>query len=73
MTFVIAITAFLGFIIFYIVFASAVVYHLNAFSLPTWTGRRISLIIFTLLSLILAGIATTYFFQVPWDSYVIFT
>lgn len=69
MTSLIALLGFLAFIIFYMVIASAIIYHLNAFSLPSWTGRRISLVIFILLSLVLIGIALLYFFKIPWDSY----
>jgi len=58
------------FFIFYALAASAIVYHLNAYSLPNWNGRKIAIITFTTLSLLLTGLLLAAFFQVPWNSYL---
>ncbi|MBI2054707.1 MAG: hypothetical protein HYT39_01255 [Candidatus Sungbacteria bacterium] len=66
--------ALLGFGIFvliYAFFASAIVYHLRAYTLPGWSMGRIGIIIFILLSLILLALAISAFRQVPWDSYML--
>lgn len=68
MAFLAAALGFGLFLFFYALAASAVVYHLNAFSLPGWTGRRVSIAVFVILSAILAGLAVIFFFQVPWDT-----
>ncbi len=69
MTFTIAALGFSGFILFYALFASAIVYHLRAYVLPGWTAGRISIIIFIAVSLILFALALFYFFRIPWDVY----
>ena len=58
------------FFIFYALAASAIVYHLNAYSLPNWSGRKIAIIAFAALSLLLIGLLLAAFFQVPWNSYL---
>ena len=69
--FYIAGAIFLAFIMAYLIISSAVVYHLNAFTLPEWRGRKISIVIFTILSIFFIGLAVWFFFQVPWSSYVV--
>ncbi|MBI2096948.1 MAG: hypothetical protein HYT40_02225 [Candidatus Sungbacteria bacterium] len=69
MTFTIAAIGFSGFVLFYALFASAIIYHLRAYVLPGWTAGRISIIIFLILSLILLYLALFYFLKTPWGLY----
>lgn len=69
MTFILASIGLGIFLIFYALAASAIIYHLNAYSLPNWNGRKIAIITFATLSLLLIGLLLAAFFQVPWNSY----
>lgn len=71
MTFYIAASGFLAFLIFYAVGAGAILYHLNAFSLPEWRGRKVAIVIFTVLSIFFVTMAVIFFFQVPWNAYAL--
>ena len=69
MIFIIALIGFSGFIIFYVLFASAIIYHLRAYVLPGWTAGRISIMIFIAVSLVLVAMALFYFIKIPWEAY----
>lgn len=69
MTFILAGIGLGIFLIFYALMASAIIYHLNAYSLPNWNGRKVAIIAFALIALLLIGLLLATFFQVPWNSY----
>lgn len=63
--------AFIGYCLFLLVYTlmgSAVIYHLRAYSLPTWSLGRISIVGFVVLSAVLITFATYFFFRIPWES-----
>ena len=45
---------FLAFLVIYAIAGSAIIYHLNAFSLPEWKMRHVAIVIFIILAIVFA-------------------
>lgn len=64
--------ALIGFFLFTMIFflvAGAIIYHINAYTLPGWTMGRTSIIVFCILAAILFLSAAYSFYQVPWEEF----
>lgn len=65
-----ALLCYLLFLGIYGFFGISAIYHLRQYSLPGWSGGRISIAIFILLSLFLIGLSLFAFFRIPWDALI---
>lgn len=54
---------FLIFILVYLFFAGAIIYHLRAYTLPGWTMGKIGVVVFILFSILLFVFASYAFLQ----------
>ena len=56
------------FTIGYLFFAGAIIFHLRAYTLPGWSGGKVGVFVFTLLSILLFGLLLYSFLTAPWQS-----
>ncbi|MBI3627388.1 MAG: hypothetical protein HY220_01375 [Candidatus Sungbacteria bacterium] len=69
MIFTISLILFSIFILGYLLFGLAILYHLRAYILPNWYLARTVSGLFIGISIVFLLLAAFYFFQIPWASY----
>lgn len=69
MTAIIASVFLILFTLGYLFFSGAIIFHLRAYTLPGWSGGRIGVLVFTVLSIVLFGLLIYSFLTAPWSAF----
>lgn len=69
MIFLLALSGFFLFTLVFCLVSGAIIYHINAYTLPGWTLGRTAITVFVITSAILLASAGYSFLHVPWNSF----